>query len=286
MACHSFVASVVQRDSGDIQEVVLTDVEEEDLVSSDVSTVYRSTSPIVQEIPASSPATSQPQESSSPSTDVSMHFDSTDVPLNAQEDTQASAPVDFTMFTAALEDLRSSISQCIHDSNCEILSKVNAVEIGVREALFKQHALLRQSLHDDCRVQERQGVIQEMQINYLNKGFLAPVATVFQDLMAIKKVQREQDAKLTALDNQVAAIRNEQLDFQSKIAADILSLSTQFGNIVDHIRGGDAKNGEIGSSSRRPPPIGVERRPLPTPANQGESSSGHGRVPNVERLRK
>ncbi|KZV28546.1 delphilin-like [Dorcoceras hygrometricum] len=232
--------------------------------------------------PASSPATYQPQESSSSSTDVSMHFDSADIPLNAQADSQASAPVDFTMFTDALEDLRSSISQCIHDSNCEILSKVNAVEIGVREALFKQHALLRQSLQDAYRVQERHGVIQEMQINDLKKGLLSPVATVFQDLMAIKKVQREQDAKLTALDNQVAAIRNEQLDFQSKIAADILSLSTQFGDIVDHIRGDDAKKGEIGSSSRRPPPIRVERHPLPTPANQGESISGHGRVPSVE----
>ncbi|KZV23985.1 hypothetical protein F511_17973 [Dorcoceras hygrometricum] len=312
MACHNFVDSVVQMDSGDIQEVDITGDEEVDLVSSDVSTVYRSPSPIFQEVdsvehdlqfslgpaifpsvakeerlyfvqsPASSPATYQPQESSSSSTDVSMHFDSADIPLNAQADSQESAPVDFTMFTDALEDLRSSISQRIHDSNCEILSKVNAVEIGVREALLKQHALLRQSLQDACRVQERQGITQAMQMNDLKKGFLAPVVTLFQDLMAIKKGQREQDAKITALDTQIAAIRSEQLDFQSKIAADLLSLSTQLGDIVDHIRGGDAKKGEIGSSSRRPPPIRVERRPLPTPANQGESSSGHGRVPSVE----
>ncbi|KZV25100.1 hypothetical protein F511_03398 [Dorcoceras hygrometricum] len=46
------------------------------------------------------------------------------------------------------------------------------------------------------------------------------------------------------------------------MAADILSLSTQIGDLVDYIRGGDAKNGE--GSSRR--------RPLPTPVNQGESS--------------
>ncbi|KZV44875.1 myb-related protein Hv1-like [Dorcoceras hygrometricum] len=169
--------------------------------------------------------------------------------VNAQADTQTSTLVDFTMFTDALEDLRSSISQCIHDSNCEILSKVNAIEISVREALLKQHALLRQSLQDACRVQERQGVSQEMQIHDLKKGLLAPVATVFQDLMAIKKGQREQDAKITALDTQVVAIRGKQLDFQSKIAADILSLSTQFGDIVDFIRGDDAKKGEIGSSS-------------------------------------
>ncbi|KZV31168.1 hypothetical protein F511_05641 [Dorcoceras hygrometricum] len=312
MACHSFIDAVVQRDSGDIQEVDITVDEEVDLVSSDVSTVYRSPSPMFQEVdsvehdlqfalgpaifpsvaqeerlyfvqsPASSPATYQPQESSSSSTDVSMHFDSTDVPLNAQADTQASTPIDFTMFTDALEDLRSSISQRIHDSNCEILSKVNVVEIGVREALFKQHVLLRQSLQDACRVLERQGVSQEMQINDLRKGLLAPVANVFQDLMAIKKGQREQDAKITALDTQIAAIRNEQLDFQAKIAADILSLSTQIGDITDYIRSGDAKKGEIGSSSRRPPPVRVERRPLPTPTNQGESSSGHGRVLSVK----
>ncbi|KZV51406.1 hypothetical protein F511_20570 [Dorcoceras hygrometricum] len=45
LACHSFVDSVIQRDLGDVEEVVLTDVEEVDLVSSDVYTVYRSPSP-------------------------------------------------------------------------------------------------------------------------------------------------------------------------------------------------------------------------------------------------
>ncbi|KZV40215.1 hypothetical protein F511_38807 [Dorcoceras hygrometricum] len=305
MACHSFVDSVVKRYSGDIQEVNIKDVEEVDLVSSDGSTVYRSPSPSFQEVdsiehdlqfalgpyifpsvaqeerlyyvqsPESSPAISLHHESSSSSTDVSMHFDSMDIPVNAQADTQTSAPVDFTMFTDALEDLRSSISQRIHDSNCEILSKVNAVEIGFREALIKQHALLRQSLQDACRVQERQGVTQAMQINDLKKGLLAPVATAFQDLMAIKKGQREQDAKITALDTQVAAIRSEQLDFQSKIAADILSLSTQFGDIVDYIRVGDAKNGE-GSSSRPPHSLpGSSSRPLQPPPADQIRDSGH-----------
>ncbi|KZV56885.1 hypothetical protein F511_15804 [Dorcoceras hygrometricum] len=160
------------RNSGDIQEVDKTGDEEVDLVSSDVSTVYRSPYPIFQEVdsvehdllfalgpaifpsiaqeerlyfvqsPDSSPAISLHQESSSSSTDVSMHFDSTDIPVNARADTQTSAPVDFTMFTDSLEDLRSSIFQRIHDSNCEILSKVNAVEFGVRGDLLKLQVLL------------------------------------------------------------------------------------------------------------------------------------------------
>ncbi|KZV20906.1 hypothetical protein F511_14920 [Dorcoceras hygrometricum] len=65
----------------------------------------------------------------------------------------------------------------------------------------------------------------------------------------------------SSIDHQVAAIRSEQLEFQAKMAADFLRLSTQIGALVDYIRGGDAKNGE-GSSSLRP---------LPAPVNQGES---------------
>ncbi|KZV17261.1 hypothetical protein F511_19282 [Dorcoceras hygrometricum] len=233
-----------------------------DSASTSGNTVYRSPSPtdnpfalgpaifssVAQEerlyfvqSPESPPAASPHQESSSSSTDVSMHFDSADIPVHAQADTQTSAPIDFTMFTDALEDLRSSIFQRIHDSNCEILHKVKAVEFDVREALLQQQVLL--------------------------------LGTIFQDLMDIKRNQREHDAKLTALDGQIAAIRNEQLDFQTKIAADILSLSTQISDIADFIRSGDAKKGEVGSSSRRPP-IRVERRPLPTPQASVDDQSG------------
>ncbi|KZV45062.1 BTB/POZ domain-containing family protein [Dorcoceras hygrometricum] len=200
--------------------------------------------------PESPPAASPHQESSSSSTDVSLHFDSADIPVHDQAATQASAPFDFSMFTDAVEDLRSSLAQRILDSNCEILSKVNAVELGVRGDLLKLEVMLRQSLENACRVLERQGTTQATQINDLKKGLMAPVGTIFQDLFDIKKKQREQDAKLIALDGQISAIRSEQLDFQTKIAADILSLSTQVGDIADYLRGGVAKKGEIGSSSR------------------------------------
>ncbi|KZV53967.1 hypothetical protein F511_19507 [Dorcoceras hygrometricum] len=211
-------------------QVVLTGVEEVDLVSSDVSTVYRSPSPpspgvdslahdlrfalgpsifshVEQEerlyfvqSPDSPPAVSPHHESSSSSTDVSLHFDSTDVPAHAQAATHVPASVDVTKLAEILEDLQSSLTQ--------------------------------------------------PQITDLKKGLMGPVGTIFGDLFDIKKTQREQDARLIAMDEQIAAIRNEHLDFQSKIAADILSLSTQVGDIADFLRSGVSKKGEMASSSR------------------------------------
>ncbi|KZV24458.1 hypothetical protein F511_20717 [Dorcoceras hygrometricum] len=273
-----------------------------DSASSSGNTVYRSPSPpdyayalgppilspTVQEdrlyfvqSPDSSPAASPQQESSScSSSDVSLHFDSADLPVHDHADTQTSAPVDSDAFTNALEDLRSYLSQRIHESTCDIRSKVNDVELSVRGDLLKQQAWLRQIFQNACDVLERQST----QMNDLKKGLLAPVGTILQDLFDIKKNQRAQEAKLNALDGQVAAIRNEQLEFQNKISADLLSLSTQFADIVDYIRGGDAKKGEGGSSSR-PPPVRVERRPLPTPQSPRDVAGGSSavRIPTLPR---
>ncbi|KZV18451.1 hypothetical protein F511_28665 [Dorcoceras hygrometricum] len=82
----------------------------------------------------------------------------------------------------------------IHDSNCEMLSKLNGVELGVRGDLLKVQSLLRQSFETACRVLERQSNTQTAQITDLKKGLMAPVGTIFQDLFDIKKKQREQDS--------------------------------------------------------------------------------------------
>ncbi|KZV33559.1 putative phosphoserine phosphatase [Dorcoceras hygrometricum] len=244
------------------------------------SSAFDSASSSGDTIPDSSPAASPPQESSSSSSDASMHFDSEDFPVHDQEAAHTSAPVDSNVFTNALEDLRSYISQRIHESTYEIRSKVNDVEFNVRGDLLKQQAWLRQTFQDACDVLER----QSKQMNDLKKGLMAPVGTIFQDLFDIKKNQRAQEAKLNALDGQVAALRNEQLEFQNRISADLLSLSTKFADIVEYIRGGDAQKGEGGSSSR-PPPVRVERRPLPTPQSPRDvaGSSSAVRIPTFPR---
>ncbi|KZV34647.1 hypothetical protein F511_23366 [Dorcoceras hygrometricum] len=232
--------------------------------------------------PVSPPAAFSHQESSSSSSDVSIHFDSEDLPMRATEAAHTSAPIDSHVSTAALEDLRSYFSKRIDESTSELRSKVNEVEFNVRGDLARQQAWLRQMFHNACDILERQST----QINDLKKGLVAPVGTIFQDLFDIKKNDRAHEAKLNALDGQVAALRNDQLEFQNRISADLLSLSTQFADIVEFIRGGVAKKGESGSSSRpRPPPVRVERRPLPTPQSPSDVAGGSSavRIPTFPR---
>ncbi|KZV45153.1 hypothetical protein F511_27748 [Dorcoceras hygrometricum] len=80
--------------------------------------------------------------------------------------------------------------------------------------------------------------------------------------LEIRKAINVVDAKILLLDGQVSTIRSEQLEFQAKVSADLLSLSTQIGDLVDYIRSGDAKK-EEGSSIRRP---------LPTPVHHSEGT--------------
>ncbi|KZV22771.1 hypothetical protein F511_15516 [Dorcoceras hygrometricum] len=243
------------------------------------SRVDQAEQPYFVQSPVSPPAAFSHQESSS-SSDVSIHFDSEDLPMRAPEAAHTSAPVDSNVSSAALEDLRSYFSKRIDESTTELRSKVNEVEFNVRGDLVKQQSWIRQMFHSACDILERQST----QIKDLKKGLVAPVGTIFQDLIDLKRNDRAHEAKLNALDGQVAALRNDQLEFQNRISADLLSLSTQFADIVEFIRGGDAKKGESGSSSR-PPPVRVERRPLPIPPSSRDAagSSGAVRIPTLPR---
>ncbi|KZV47852.1 hypothetical protein F511_27742 [Dorcoceras hygrometricum] len=200
--------------------------------------------------PKSPPHPLQSQDSTSSSSDSPVHFDSADINLDNTAEAQSYLPAANVDLSFLLNALQASISQSVDTAHHDILSRLRTVEHSLQTSLGHQNDYLRVSA-------ETNSLVDRSRFNAI-------------------------DAKFLLLDGQIAAIRNDQLEFQSKIAANILSLSTQIGDIADYIRGGDAKKGEIGSSSRRPPPVRVERRPLPTQANQGERSLGHGRVINVE----
>ncbi|KZV19657.1 hypothetical protein F511_33020 [Dorcoceras hygrometricum] len=251
-------------------------IPEFDSTSSDGSTVYRSPSPQVEsfeevesvepiahlalgpaisgvaqeeqsffvESPESPPITFQRQDTSASSSDSPMHFNSDDIPLDDTAYVQPTFPAVNVDLSPLLDDLKISLSQRMDNAQSDILSRLHTIEI---------ECSTRWSNQDD---------IQTLRFNAFKKVVLAQGVTAGADSVEVRKEIKALDAKINSLDGQVAAIRNEQLEFQTKIAADILSLSTQLGDLVDYIRGDNAKKGE-GSSSRRP---------LPPPVNQGECS--------------
>ncbi|KZV49703.1 cell division control protein 2C [Dorcoceras hygrometricum] len=193
------------RDS-DVQN--LSDFEES---SSDGSTVYRSPSPLRDEplalgpgiptvaqeeqlyfvqSPESPPATSPCLETSTSSTSLSMHFDADDIPLDDTADIQTSLPVGRIEFVEAIDDLRT---------------------------LLIQHETLRHSLQGIRQDNQRQGDSQLLHIDHFKKGVAAHGLNVIENFVYVKKELSAQDAKITALDGQIVAIRSEQLEFQAKI---------------------------------------------------------------------
>ncbi|KZV51433.1 hypothetical protein F511_37532 [Dorcoceras hygrometricum] len=140
--------------------------------------------------------------------------------------------------------------------------------LGVQEHDLFYDSLPRISIHDKGK---------EILVEDEPKAVIAQGISVDTESLAIRNKFNALDEKILLLDGQVTAIRSEQLEFQAKIAADLLSLSTQIGDLVDYIRGGDSKKGEGSSSRPQPPPSNV----------QGQGSGGNpgeGSGPSVFRL--
>ncbi|KZV56576.1 hypothetical protein F511_04985 [Dorcoceras hygrometricum] len=224
--------------------------------SSDGSTVYRSPSPLREESlalglgfptavheeqfyfvqsPDSTPATSPCLETSTSSTSLSMHFDIDYISLDGTAGIQTSLPIGRTEFVEAIDDLRAFILQRIDDSNSAILSKLHTLERGLRDTLHDQDANARKLINNVCQDAHTISDVQKIHLNDVKKVFLAQGVTAGADSLEIRKEFKALDAKINSLDGQVAAIRNEQLEFQTKIAADILSLST----ILERMRNED-----------------------------------------------
>ncbi|KZV18457.1 dystroglycan-like [Dorcoceras hygrometricum] len=217
------------------------------------------------ESPESPPPLPQREESSSSSWDSQMNFDSIDIPLDATTKAQTSIPAAPVYFSPLLNDLQASLSQCVDAARSDVLSRLRTIEHGLQGTLGHQNDYFR-SLIQSARLEGKNNDdLQILRLNELKKTVMAQGVTTATDSLAFKSRFNALDAKLLLLDGQVAAIRSEQLEFQAKIAADLLSLSTQIGDLVDYIRGDDAKKGE-GSSSR----------PQPTPDDQGRGGGDTG----------
>ncbi|KZV27293.1 hypothetical protein F511_31227 [Dorcoceras hygrometricum] len=222
--CNSFVDSVVQLASAEIQEVDVQGIDEVDPVSSEGSTVYRSPSP-------------RQETSASSSSDSPVHLNGDDIPLEENVNVQTTFSAATADLSPLLDDLKTSLSQRMDNAHSDILSRLHTIERGLQNTLRHQNYYFQNLIQNARQEGQNQDDLQILRLNELKKTVMAQGVTADTDSLAIRN-------RFNALD------------------AKILLLYGQIGDLVDYIRGGDAKKGE-GSSSRRP---------LPTPVNQGESS--------------
>ncbi|KZV36977.1 hypothetical protein F511_15407 [Dorcoceras hygrometricum] len=139
-----------------------------------------------------------------------------------------------TAFTESFAQLRDSISQ---------------ISINVRQEA------------------QTQGNVLSVKLNEFQKGTRAHRAFVTTELADIRK-------EVKAMDEQLATIRSEMLDFRAQAQENHLNLSTQLGFLVDYInRGGDAKKGEGGSIRPHPPPDD-QNRPSGGSGSRGSGGGG------------
>ncbi|KZV55516.1 calcium-transporting ATPase 11, plasma membrane-type [Dorcoceras hygrometricum] len=245
--------------------------------SSGASTVYRSPSLILQEenslalelvaptddqeellysveVPHSPSPVVQVPESPSSSSVSPVNFDSADFNLDNTAKAQYSLPAASVDLSSLLDALQASLCQRMDDANNEFLSRLHSTERSLQTSLGHQNDYLRCLIEGARQEGQTQDDIQFLRLNELRKYVMAHDVKADTDSLDVRNKFIALDAKFRSLDGQIATIRNDQLEFQTNIAADILGLSTQISEIADYIRSGDGKKGEVGSSSRLPLP--------------------------------
>ncbi|KZV38568.1 hypothetical protein F511_04273 [Dorcoceras hygrometricum] len=205
---------------------VQTDSEIE-LSSSDGDTVYHSPSPILQEIDSFEEnlqfdlgpvvSTNALEEQF----DSQMNFDTTDIPLDDTAEAQTSLLAATVDLSPLLDDLKTSLSQCVDTDHSDILSRLRTIEQGLHNTLGFQNDYFRNLIQGARQEGKNNDDLPILRLNELKKTVLTQGVTADTASLEIRKAINAVDAK-----------------------------------IILWTGSGDAKKGE-GSSSRRPLPTPV-----------------------------
>ncbi|KZV37784.1 hypothetical protein F511_23880 [Dorcoceras hygrometricum] len=246
-----------------------------DSVSSDGSIVYRSPSPQHDSFPSF-----QEAESSEPSVQLALALaptvsavDEDEQLYTIQSPDSSNSATDSSLWTSLSQFIatQTKATRRIDDAQNNVLSKLNTLEKDILAAL-RQHEEVNRTMIQNARQEARsQNNVLSLNLSEFRKGVHGQSAFVNSDLADVQKEQKAQKAILNDLDKQVATIRSELSDFRAKAEENYLNLSTQLGDIVDYIRGGDSKKGEGSSSQPRPPPDNQDR-----PTGEGSANRGAG----------
>ncbi|KZV28485.1 hypothetical protein F511_33821 [Dorcoceras hygrometricum] len=119
-------------------------------------------------------------------------------------------------------------------------------------------------LHKDSHNQKH---LLSLDIKSSQKQLSAQAATAAIDVVDVRREVKELNAKVTYLDGQVAATRNDLLEFRANAQESLNHITDQLSELVNYInRGGKDKKGEDNSS----------RGPQPPPDDQGRCSGNTG----------
>ncbi|KZV50786.1 hypothetical protein F511_11563 [Dorcoceras hygrometricum] len=184
--------------------------------------------------------------------------------------------------TETLAQIRASVDQIRFEQiRCKddvdrlrdtLLMHIRDIEKKSTERFDELDRVIRASRIDSQGIR----TILSLDIRSSQKQLSAQIAAAAIDNVDVRREVKEIHAKIDDLDRQVATIRSEQLDFRAKAEENYLNLSTQLGDIVDFLRGGDAKKGQ-GSSSRPQPPPDDHSRPSEGTGGSGSGAQGQSR---------
>ncbi|KZV50959.1 histone acetyltransferase type B catalytic subunit-like [Dorcoceras hygrometricum] len=175
------------------------------------------------------------------------------------EDILFSIPVDVPLPSAGLEITHIILGQTVYIPGVDegdwykaSLPKIHPDDKGKEPFLEEAFRTLIHSARQDGRTLDD---VQTLRFNEFRKGFLAHCAAVTADSMDFRKEFRALNAKVTSLDEQVAATRNDLLEFSATAQETLNHITDQLSKLIAYInRGGNDKKGEVSSSRPQPPP--------------------------------
>ncbi|KZV15823.1 ankyrin repeat-containing protein-like [Dorcoceras hygrometricum] len=213
-------------------------------------------SPIVQIEKSAAFADTDEQMDIDLSDDSSLHFDDNDAATASISLPTAPIPD----ITEALNQLRASIEQISErDDGAKhkdtLLLHLRNFERNLTARLDAQDRVLG-ALRKDSNDQRS---LMSLDIKSSHKQLSTQIAATALDVVDVQRVVRkhhqELNAKITSLDDQVAATRNDLLDFSAQAQQTLNIITDQLSELVAYInRGGNEKKGEVSSSRPQPPP--------------------------------
>ncbi|KZV32823.1 hypothetical protein F511_24069 [Dorcoceras hygrometricum] len=115
---------------------------------------------------------------------------------------------------------------------------ITTLDKGLRDALLQQGEDLRKLIQNVLQDGRTLDDVQILRFNEFRKGFLAQSAAVTADSMDFRKEFRALNAKVTSLDEQVAATRNDLLEFSAQAQETLNHITDQLSELIAYINSG------------------------------------------------